>query len=308
MTPQGIVLHKDESGDKISKDLNILYRMEIFVMAKGSTSERVRMVASAPHRPQGTFSASDEYSMMRYSYAPLDDAEDFIADATVRLAASGSSVFVDTDELAEWMANYDVHERICRLAEAWSGDGVADILSKHIEELFKNGTPDNPTLHHLALQLRYLETYNVSLSSYRAIHATINGVCPPDIAGDLSKQNLNLLMSHTLEGLSVLKPQLSTPPTGGTNTWQIPAHFSTQQRAAISTPEPLTLVQAGAGTGKSTVILGRISHLEGQGVAGEDIMVLSFTNAAADNIIERNPRVRSMTIARMIHDLSLIHI
>lgn len=308
LTPQGLVLHKDESGDKVSRDLNILYRMELFVLAKGSTSERVRVVASAPARPRGTFGVADEYAMMRYSYAPLDDADAFIADATAYLAASGGSVFVDEVELAEWMANYDVHERICRQAETWAGDGIADVLSRHIEELFKNGTPDNQTLVYLSLQLRYLETYNVSLSAYRSIHATINGVCPPDIAQDLSKQNLNLLMSHTLEGLSTQKPQLPTPPTGGATTWQMPAHFSTQQRAAITTAEPLTLVQAGAGTGKSTVILGRISHLEGQGVAGEDIMVLSFTNAAADNIIERNPRVRSMTIARMIHDIySLNH-
>lgn len=246
--------------------------------------------------------------MMRYSYAPLDDVEAFIADATYRLAASGSSVYVDVDELAEWMAEYDVYERICRQAEAWAGDGVADILSTHIEELFANGQPDDLTLNHLALQLRYLETYNVSLGAYRAIHATINGVCPPDIANSLSKQNLNLLMSHTLEGLNSLKPQLSSPPATQATGWTMPAHFSAQQRAAISTPEPLTLVQAGAGTGKSTVILGRIDHLKSLGVAGEDIAVLSFTNAAADNIIERAPGVRSMTIARMIHDIySLNH-
>jgi DNA helicase-2/ATP-dependent DNA helicase PcrA len=309
LTPQGIVLRKDENGDKIAKDLQILYRMEIFVLAKGSTSERARLVASAPVRPMSAFGAGDEYSMMRFSFAPLDDVEDLIADATRSIAArTGSSVFVDIDEVAEWMANYNVHERMCRLAETWAGDGIAEVISKHIADLFINGAPDVQTLNHLAMQLRYLETYNVSLAAYRSIHATLLGVCPPDIAASLSKQNLNLLMSHTLDGLSGLKPQLSTPPSAGASTWQIPAHFSTQQRAAISTPEPLTLVQAGAGTGKSTVILGRISHLEGQGVPGEDIMVLSFTNAAADNIIERNPQVRSMTIARMIHDIySLNH-
>ncbi len=305
LTPQGVVLRKDENGDKIQKDLDILYRMELFVLAKGSTSERVRSVATAPARPLAAFGAADEFSMLRFSYAPLDDAEQFIADATYRLAKNGGSVYVDVDELATWMADYDVYERMCRLADAWAGDAIADIMSVHIEELFANGAPDTQTLHHLAMQLRYLETYNVSLAAYRAIHATINGVCPPDIANSLSKQNLNLLMSHTLEGLSALKPQLSAPPAGGQNVtgWQMPSHFSAQQRSAISTSEPLTLVQAGAGTGKSTVILGRIQHLESLGVNPEDIAVLSFTNAAADNITERNPRVRSMTIARMIHDI-----
>ncbi len=86
------------------------------------------------------------------------------------------------------------------------------------------------------------------------------------------------------------------------------SHFSAQQRAAITTDERLTLVQAGAGTGKSTVIGGRINHLKANGVDPQDIMVLSFTNAAADNITEKNPSVKSMTIARMIHDIySLNH-
>lgn len=310
LTPQGIVLHKDESGDKIEKDLRILYRMELFVLAKGSTSERVELVASPKRRSSGAFSADDEFAMMRYSYAPLDDILRFIGDVTVNHGRSnlGHGVYVDLDEVAEWMHLYNVHERICRLAEAWAGDGVADILSTHITELFANGQPDQSSLHHLAMQLRFLETYNVSLSAYRAIHATINGVCPPDVANDLSKQNLNLLMSHTLEGLNSMKARLSTPPAAVATGYAMPAHFSVQQRAAISTSEPLTLVQAGAGTGKSTVILGRIKHLEAQGVDPKKIAVLSFTNAAADNITEKNPDVTSMTIARMIHDIySLNH-
>lgn len=309
LTPQGVVLRKDENGDKIVRDLDILYRMELFVLAKGSFSERARQVSSAPRRPLGTFSVADEFAMMRLSYAPLDDIEAFIHDATRNLSnRSGFGVHVDLDDLAAWMAGYDVAERVGRLAEVWAGDEIAEVVSRHIEELFANGTPDNTTLHHLAMQLRYLETYNVTLASYRAIHATINAACPPDIANQLAKQNLNLLMSHTLEGLNALKSQLSSPPANATSTWVMPAHFSAQQRGAITTPEPLTLVQAGAGTGKSTVILGRIQHLESLGVNPQEIAVLSFTNAAADNITERNPGVRSMTIARMIHDIySLNH-
>jgi DNA helicase II / ATP-dependent DNA helicase PcrA len=83
----------------------------------------------------------------------------------------------------------------------------------------------------------------------------------------------------------------------------VAGHFSNQQRNAVATDDPLVLVQAGAGTGKSTVILGRIDHLASRGVNPKDITVLSFTNAAADNIVAKNPNVGSMTIARMIHDI-----
>lgn len=73
--------------------------------------------------------------------------------------------------------------------------------------------------------------------------------------------------------------------------------------AAVKSTEPLILVQAGAGTGKSTLILGRIDYLIACGIKAEDITVLSFTNAAADNITAKNPNVHSMTIARMIHEI-----
>lgn len=298
LVPQGILLTKDESGDSISRDLSILYRMEVQVLAKGSTSETVKHVASPPLSPV----ASDEWAMMKWSYAPLDDIEELIAEATRYLTSSGNGVYVDIDEVAEWMSEYNVYERLCRLADAWAGDGIADALNAHITELFANGLPATQVMNHLASQLRYLETYNVSLSAYRAIHATINGVCPPDVANTLSKQNLSLLLSHTLEHLNSMKGQLSSPPQNGTS-YQPPKHFSVQQRAAITTHEPLVLTQAGAGTGKSTVILGRIAFLEACGVDPSDITVLSFTNAAADNITARNPLVGSMTIARMIHDI-----
>ncbi len=310
MTPQGMSLTKDETREKTARELDILYRMEIYVLAKGSTSERVRLTSTAPFVNAAALAQNEEYAMVDWSYAPLDDIEDFIATATKNIAQNGISVHVNIDDLAEWMTEFDVYERTLRQAYQWTGMEIADIISQHITELFANGVPDVSTLNHLALQLRYLETYNVSLEAYRAIHTTINAVSPIDIASDLSKQNLNLLMSHTLEQLNTLRDQLEVPPAqyAAQAATLIPQHYSLQQKAAITSAEPLTLVQAGAGTGKSTVILGRIQHLVNQGVNPADITVLSFTNAAADNITEKNPQVGSMTIARMIHDIySLNH-
>ena len=301
LQPQGIVLTRDETAGAASRDLSVLYRMEVHVLAKGSKSDRVRIVSSGPNRT----AATDEHVMVAWSYAPLDDVEDLIREATRGFSPNGNGVHVDMDELATWMSQYDVYERISRLADDWADEGIADAMCKHIEELFANGAPGSQTLNCLAMQLRYLETYNVSLLAYRRIHAAINASCPPDIANELSKQNLSLLLSHTLEHLSAIKPQLSKPPVAGT---QPQGRFSTQQRAAVVTDEPLVLTQAGAGTGKSTIIIGRIEYLTSCGVDPKDITVLSFTNAAADNITARNPNVGSMTIARMIHDIySLNH-
>ena len=299
MTPQGIIISEDSGGDKISRSKRILYRMEVYVVPVGTLPQRVRAVEhSAVRTPLG-----EGVAYLDWSYAPLDDVADLIATATSARTSTGNCVFIDSDDLAIWMDEYDVHDRICRLAEEWAGTAVADALCDYITEAFAHGTPQEQVLNRLASQLRYLETYSVSLEAYRQIHATINAVCPPAIATTLSKQNLNLLMSHTLEELSSFKGQLPSPAVNAAAAAALPAHFSTQQKAAITTDEPLTLVQAGAGTGKSTVILARIAYLEAAGVDPSEITVLSFTNAAADNIKDKNPRVGSMTIARMIHDI-----
>lgn len=309
LTPQGAMLYEDGSGDKISRELNILYRMEVYVLAKDGApdSERVPYTGVGASLYGRAFDRKDERVLLNWSYAPLDDAEELIRQATMSLMGNSRGVFVDQTDLAEWMAEYDVHERICRLADAWASDDMADIIVDHITEMFAHGRPSDSRLQHLALQLRYLETYNVSLRAYRRIHAAIDGTCPSDVASELSKQNLNLLMSHTLENLNSLKPQLSSPPSAALKSYALPPHYSAQQRAAITTDEPLVLVIAGAGTGKTTAIGGRIDYLTACGVDPKDVTVLSFTNAAADNVKERFPQVGSMTIARMIHDIYVLN-
>lgn len=296
LTPQGIILYEDGAGDKISKELNVQYRMEVYVVDKAQPSETVTLI------DYGQRHNHKEFTVVDWSYTPLDHIEDLIKQATYGRGVSGGSVSVNIDDLAEWMSEYDVHERICRLADLWTSDELADVMCAHIAELFAQGTPNSAALDGLAFQLRALETYNVSLDAYRQIHAALATICPPDIALVFSKQNLSLLMSHTLEHLNQIKPQLTSPPQAA-GTAAVASHFSNQQRNAVTTDDPLVLVQAGAGTGKSTVILGRIDHLVSRGVNPKDVTVLSFTNAAADNITAKNPDVGSMTISRMIHEI-----
>lgn len=297
LTPQGITFYEDGAGDKIVKELNMQYRMEVYVVDKAQPSETLTLIDHLQRRNH------KEFAVVDWSYTPLDHIEDLIKKATAGRGISGHSVNVNIDDLAEWMSEYDVYERICRLADFWASDELAEEMCAHITELFAQGTPGTASLNGLAFQLRYLETYNVSLEAYRQIHTALATICPPDIALMFSKQNLSLLMSHTLEHLSLIKGQLTSPPQAAAGAAVVASHFSNQQRNAVTTDDPLVLVQAGAGTGKSTVILGRIDHLASRGVNPKDITVLSFTNAAADNIIAKNPNVGSMTISRMIHDI-----
>ncbi|MFO7802898.1 MAG: UvrD-helicase domain-containing protein, partial [Desulfovermiculus sp.] len=59
-----------------------------------------------------------------------------------------------------------------------------------------------------------------------------------------------------------------------------------QQRAIKSGPHPI-LVLAGPGTGKTKTLIGRVQHLLSQGVAPAEIIVVTFTRAAARELQER---------------------
>ena len=73
------------------------------------------------------------------------------------------------------------------------------------------------------------------------------------------------------------KGVLASPPTA-------------EQAEAIATDEDATLVLAGAGTGKTAVITGKIAHLvRNRGVPPREILVLAFNRKAAQEIRQRLP-------------------
>ena len=61
-----------------------------------------------------------------------------------------------------------------------------------------------------------------------------------------------------------------------------------EQRAAITAPVDAHLrIVAGPGAGKTHVLVGRIQHLLAEGVAPERIAVVTYTNSARDELLER---------------------
>ncbi|MDL5199593.1 ATP-dependent helicase [Streptomyces sp. ALI-76-A] len=293
MTPQALVFYEDKSGGKSTRDLVIQYRMELYFFKNGLPDPEY---ATAVSRSAG-YGNHDAAVFLQWDTSPLENARDYVQDVLTFAGLTASNL---GDEFDEWMRQYSIYERITRLAQIWDSEVIADEVCRYIQDM-----PAGPTeqqLNMLAVQLRYLENYNVPLEAYRQIHKQLDATFSDRIATKLSKQNLSLLMNRTLDHLEQMKPQLIVPAQPATPP-NLPPHLSKQQLDALTTHEPLVMTQAGAGTGKSTVILERIKYLEACGVPASDITVLSFTNAAADNITEKNPDVGSMTIAKMIIDI-----
>ena len=79
-----------------------------------------------------------------------------------------------------------------------------------------------------------------------------------------------------------------------------------EQAEAVATDEDVTLVAAGAGTGKTTVITGKLAHLvTDQQVDPTHILVLAYNTNAAEEIRNRLPAALSGTDVATFHSFGL---
>ena len=221
---------------------------------------------------------------------------------------------VDRYMMNDFFQNYSLYIEICNAAERWNTQTdyfIADVLAKNAKDYARINGYDDVWFGRYGVSdsISRLEKYSVPLPLFQTMYQKLKTYTKPDILTDICKFHLNLMLSDTLQHMNANrqllqfcpdtdKSKLVTCPS--TNPLKPGKPYSHEQIAAISSTSPLTMVQSGAGTGKSTIILGRIQHMIANGIDPRDILVLSFTNNAANHILDQNPNINSMTIDRMM--------
>lgn len=194
--------------------------------------------------------------------------------------------------LQKYLASYNLYTAVSNLSEAYQTH-FADLLK------FKTARSGYSAYDLVSSSLKLANGLRLPLDQYQKIYQFIKSTfTSQNTIDDLLATNLNLKFNSILSDLNQIKSQLAlcSPAVKP----QVSPKLSLEQRRAVTTSGPLTLIEAGAGTGKSSVILNRIKYLIDSGIKPNTIQVLSFTNAAADHIKDLYPDINSSTIASLI--------
>lgn len=297
---EGFILTEERSySGSISKYLEKHYRTSLYIYNKTSTQKDMIFAFE-----QTDFSFINNFTIDERAIKTITTGSYNENIRVVTQFLENNLFDIDYDKLEEIKENFSIYENTANLAETWQTniENDIEILLKSINYNRAMTSFDNTmTFESLKAQMQYLNNYPIPLDSYTKIYKNLQTYLPQDISDDLCKENFNLLLSNTLNSLNnnranlaFVPKDMNKAPTGT---------ISKEQLEAVMSDSPLVLTQAAAGTGKSTTIRHKLNYMIDMGIDPSEITVLSFTNAAADNIKRTHPDINSWTIASMIHKI-----
>lgn len=152
----------------------------------------------------------------------------------------------------------------------------------------------------LAYANEILNLINLPFMLYQSDVIDIVNSRSADEMKKLKNANMSLSLADTLSSMATQVNATIPELTGKKYTTQ-QIHLTNEQIAAIETDSKITIVAAGAGTGKSSSIIHRLHFMEENNCNMKQTYVLSFTKAAAGHIKKLFKDCKSCTIADFTH-------
>lgn len=272
MVPHDLELTAKSTNKALGKRLSVMYEVHVFAVHTTKDDEFVDV--SKARSGQNSYSTN-------FTEDPVNYLKNL----------SSSRADMDDALTNDYLNGYSLYDGTCEIL-----DFTYDTILDYVEHVIQNNQS------YVRQILMAMEHFNFPIETYSDLYSVMQKHMKQADIDAVKECNTNLMTVAALQALKSQKGNLTTFPAKPLNP-NLPRKYSPLQEAAILDNDPLVLVQSGAGTGKSTVVLGRINHMIDCGVDPKDIIVLSFTNAAADHISDLYPDIRSMTIASMIHSI-----
>lgn len=287
VVPALLILKKGSPDVAANRSFSVRYRIDVFKVRDDS------MIAMYGHDTDAANTVTSRFS--NNPRATITKIITHHAD----LDTSGQ------DDLDAWLDTYSLFDRITAAAHLWNDDeAIGTIIADLITDLTDADVSMTELTEILGYQMSYLEGFKdkVNLDEYAMMYRALSENFPTHVVQHVTKLNLNLLMSTTLDELKHIKNEIEIPHVAHPMP-ELPDFISPQQQAALSTTAPFMMIQAGAGTGKTTTLKWLLNVLIARKVNPTDINVLSFTNNAANQMRNSVPGVEAMTISRMMLDI-----
>jgi superfamily I DNA/RNA helicase/Zn-dependent peptidase ImmA (M78 family) len=184
----------------------------------------------------------------------------------------GEQAFLVSHELGHWKLHPEEHDGCHKVVDGTLSPEKADTFGAQKVEAY--GARERAELQANIFAREFLLPREVAKALY------LSGKSARDIAKELILP-LELVRQQLLDGLLLPLPTVSeekrTEPVQPT---------AEQKKAALSTKN-VSLVVAGPGTGKTTTLLLRVQRLLAQGAKPSELLILTFSNRAARELVDR---------------------
>lgn len=164
----------------------------------------------------------------------------------------------------------------------------------------------------LFTKIEAMHDWKFGINVYNRLYQAIVDVmenynCNSEYINMVINRNLRLMFSQQLSNIEKLKVsnQIHTMQIDNSikQNFLADPNYSNEQKALVVADEHFVVGTAGAGSGKSHTLVGRLKYLDAQNEDLSSVMVLSFTNIAAKNILARYSQIKSHTVSDLFNKI-----